>query len=171
MRRVKPSANQYTSGGSTSSAATGQGTVRRDRATVEDVAWAFHPDREAWEFSGFTTWEETREWEATGLPPAVCHQWRTLGFSADDATAAKSAGMTPGLAVDARNAGIESVREAAAWRNAGFVFYQAGGLSAVVWRNAGFGPDEARRCRADGLTVPEAKRRRAVPVRPVTDPS
>lgn len=132
---------------------------------VEEIAWAFHPDRTEWESMGFRDRESVLPWSALGFTPAEARAWRACftpadakdwaftGFNAQEASDWVSEFETRGgMTITADTAGR--------WEDAGFDHVGAAGESPRWIRQNGDPNPEAIAAEWDaaGITLEHRKR-------------
>ena len=130
VRRRHRNANQYTST-RTAVPARNQVTASTIAAAVdadsglEDIAWQFHPDNQAWRTNGFGTWESARPWIDRQFTADQANTWKTFGFGPDAAQQWRDSGLVdPGIADTWRQEGFDPGK-AAEWRSFVFDAYSA----------------------------------------------
>lgn len=136
--RARKGSNQYQTRG------TAAGSPPRAQAAedvtaalddLDDIAWAFHPDRALWTEGGFTR-ESAARWLEAGLSYAEADAY-TGWMLPDDARRWIDAGCAHGAtAVEFSNAGF-APEEAGGWVRHGIP-----ASNAETWRDAGFTADE-----------------------------
>ncbi len=124
----------------------------------EDVAWPFHPDRDAWANRGFNCWADAGPWIEAHVHP-------------DDAAA--FAGWAEPAETSVWVSGGMSREEAAEWRDRGFGAADAtvwrrhaGPRESIVWRELHFSADEAAAWQVRGFEPGRAFMWRAVDCAP-----
>ena len=126
--------------------------------TLEEIGWAFHPDRDRWNRLGVTDWAAVEALQAGGLDPEQAHTQRkrrvhhliTSEFSQDARVAQRSHHVLDRF-LDERSAWADlgfSTAETVGWLIvAGLALRSVGPMlerwDAARWRDAGFGPAEA----------------------------
>ncbi len=91
-------------------------------------------------------------WDEAGIDRESRAAWEELGFGPFEAALAHGDGFAPGF-VSHYRASLDKTVEA--WEQVGLATAEG-----LLWHQAGFSAREAERCRADGVDLETARRRR-----------
>jgi hypothetical protein len=91
-------------------------------------------------------------WDEAGIERDGRAQWEELGFGPFEAALAHGDGFAPGF-VSHYKAALDKTVEA--WTQVGLATVEG-----LLWHQAGFSAREAQRCRAEGVDLETARRRR-----------
>ena len=156
-----------------SAAAAASVTPDSSDGDTEDIAWRFHPDRQAWAQIGVVSYPQMLAWQKLGWPPNEIRAWSSRGFTAGEARTWSSdlwdhtsGNPNPHIQFDAETAAYwrligVSVQDAKTWHQ-----YQYGPAEAHTWRTLAHIDDasDAAWWTAESFTVHEAAAWRTVGV-------